>query len=266
MCTVKEKNDLTSLMAIQENKEILNTFFIDHTQDLAEANTSLRLEIEEAEVFNAAVAHDLRTPLATIGICAQAVGRHCGHGLDALCRSHLSNIQAQVDYMNQLISALMNFSRVSRSEIRRQPVDLAAIARTVTTQLRLGEPERRVRFEIPERLMIRGEPFLLQEVMDNLMSNAWKYSAGRDPAVIEVGAEHRHGTTVYFVRDNGVGFKMEDAANLFQIFKRLPGTEAFQGHGVGLAMVQRIIRRHGGRVWAESAAGQGATFYFTVHD
>jgi len=256
--------DLSSLVAIQERTEILNAFPIDDTRDLAVANAALRLAIEEAEAFNAAVAHDLRSPLAAIDMCAQAVSRHCGPLLDKECRSHLSNIVAQTGYMNQLIAALMNFSRVSRRGIQKQPVDLAALARTIATQLRLGEPERRVRFDIPDRLMVSGEPCLLQEVMDNLMGNAWKYSAGREPAVIEVGREHRHGTAVFFVRDNGIGFKMEDAPGLFKIFKRLPGTEAFKGYGVGLAMVQRIIRRHGGRVWAESAAGRGATFYFTV--
>ncbi len=257
-------SDLTALMSVQENTEILNSFFTDHVHELAEANVALRVSIEEAEAFNAAVAHDLRTPLATIDICAQAVSRHCSHLLDAQCRCHLSKILSQADYMNRLIEALMNFSRASRSEIRKQPVDLAAIARVIAEQLRLEEPERPVRFEIQERLTAHGEPCLLHEVMGNLMGNAWKYSAGRDPAVIEVGGMHRYGNPVFFVRDNGIGFDMADAPQLFKVFKRLPGTETFAGYGVGLATVQRIVRRHGGRVWAESTAGAGATFYFTV--
>jgi len=173
-----------------------------------------------------------------------------------------------------LIEDLLNLSRVTRREMDRQPVDLGALAREIAAELQAREPQRQVEFVIAPQMVVQGDAHLLRIALENLVGNAWKFTGKREQARIEVSClphptpplqaeEGREGVT-YFVRDNGVGFDMTYAAKLFAPFQRLHGTEEFPGTGIGLATVQRIITRHGGRIWAEAAVDQGATFYFSL--
>jgi light-regulated signal transduction histidine kinase (bacteriophytochrome) len=187
-----------------------------------------------------------------------------GAGLDDQCSGYLAEIYDGTLRMSQLIDALLKFSCVSRTELRREPVDLSGIARALAKELSRAEPERRVEFHIAEGVMVTGDVGLLRAVMENLLGNAWKYTGKREGAVIEFGALMVAGKPACFVRDNGTGFAMADAGKLFLPFQRLSGSGEFTGHGIGLATVERIIRHHGGRVWAEGEPRKGATFYFAL--
>jgi signal transduction histidine kinase len=164
--------------------------------------------------------------------------------------------------MNRLIDTLLDFSRVTRVEMHRKSVDLSAIAEDVTAELQLAAPECRVMFRIAAGIVVNGDPALLRVVLDNLIGNAWKYAGSREGAVIEFGVTEVDGKRACFVRDNGPGFDMALADKLFLPFQRLAGTDV-EGHGIGLATVERVVRRHGGRIWAESKPGEGASFFFT---
>ena len=166
--------------------------------------------------------------------------------------------------MNELIDALLRFSSLTRSELHLKTVDFSGIANTVAAELALGEPGRRVQFRIAEGITANGDEGLLRVVLENLLGNAWKYTATQEVAVIEFGVTDIDDKAACFVRDNGTGFDMAYAEKLFIPFQRLPGAGAFKGHGIGLATVERIIRRHGGRVWAKGEPGKGACFYFTL--
>jgi signal transduction histidine kinase len=165
--------------------------------------------------------------------------------------------------MKELISSLLEFSRVTHTALRRERIDLSGMAGAVTGDLRLAAPQRAVEIRISKGITGNGDPGLWRSVLDNLIGNAWKFSAGREQTVIEFGRTRKAGRPVYFVRDNGPGFDMALADQLFAPFRRAPET-GVEGHGIGLATVDRIVRRHGGQVWAESAPGAGATFYFTM--
>jgi light-regulated signal transduction histidine kinase (bacteriophytochrome) len=166
--------------------------------------------------------------------------------------------------MAQLIEDLLALSRISRSEMSRAKVDLSEVARAVAAELQTTEPDRQTQFEIADGLDVEGDPRLLRIVLDNLLGNAWKFSAKRNPARIEFGAIGENGTRQFFVRDNGAGFDMTYAHKLFGTFQRLHANEEFAGTGIGLATVQRIINRHGGRISAEGVVGEGATFRFSL--
>ena len=235
----------------------------------SEANlASHALELEaanrELEAFNYTVSHDLRSPLTSIGgFCEVLLGLGKGH-LDDQCKSIIRHICGTVRYMDQLIETLMNFSRLAQCKMTRAKVDLSAVAKAVAAQLRMRNPHRQVHFSIPGKVEVEGDAKLLREVLDNLMDNAWKYTGKQETALIEFGACEISGKTTYFVRDNGPGFDMSQADRLFIPFYRLHSREEFAGHGIGLSSAQRIIQRHGGRIWAEGERGKGATFYFTL--
>lgn len=167
--------------------------------------------------------------------------------------------------MGSLIEALLSLARCARAELKSEKVDLSKMAREIATRIRLHSPDRKADFRIEEDLQVEGDPTLLRIVMENLLSNAWKYTAKTERAVIEFGSSSElDRSDVFFVRDNGAGFDMRYADNLFTPFRRLHRQEDFAGHGVGLATVQRIIHRHGGRIWAHAESGKGATFSFTI--
>jgi signal transduction histidine kinase len=166
--------------------------------------------------------------------------------------------------MMQLIDDLLNLSRVTSGALQLEPVDLTAIARSVCEELQRSNSEREVEFVIADGNPVEGDPRLLRVVIDNLLRNAWKYTSHRPTAKIEFGVQTGDGAAIYFVRDNGVGFDSRSASRLFQPFQRLHSAEEFPGNGIGLATVQRIVRRHGGGVWAESEVGKGAIFYFSL--
>ena len=217
----------------------------------------------ELEAFNYTVSHDLRKPLTVINGYCQVIKELCGNQLDEDCKEYLREVYEGTLRMNRLIDTLLNFSRVARVEMRREKVDLSDMAQEVAAELRLAEPERRVTFRIAEGITADGDAGLLRVVLDNLLGNAWKYTGKREETVIEFGVTEIDGKPACFVRDNG-----PDSTWRMRTSCSFPSSASparrFEGHGIGLATVERIIRRHGGRVWAEGKPGKGATFYFTL--
>jgi PAS domain S-box-containing protein len=249
--------DISEFKRAQEEIVRLNADLELRAAELQNAN-------REMEAFNYTVAHDLRKPLTVINSYCQLIKELCGDKLDEQCLDYLQETYNGTLRMSRLIDTLLNFARLTDIELRREKVDLSTMAQAVAAELIMNEPERRVTFRIVEGLTVNGDPHLLRLVLDNLFGNAWKYTGRREEAVIEFAAREIDGTQAYFVRDNGRGFDMADADLLFIPFKRLPGAEEWRGFGVGLGTVERIIRRHGGKVWAEGAPDKGATFYFIL--
>jgi signal transduction histidine kinase len=226
-------------------------------------------ELEEAnkelDAFSYTVSHDLRTPLSSIDGFSQVLLEDYAATLDARGQDYLQRICKATQRMADLIDALLGLSHVTGAELEREAVDLSALARAIATDLQRREPTRQAEFAIADGLVAHGDARWLGVVLENLFSNAWKFTANRPRARIEFGSLPQHdGSLVFFVRDNGVGFDMAHADKLFRAFQRLHGRTEFRGTGVGLATVQRIIQRHSGRIWAEGAVGEGATFYFTL--
>jgi light-regulated signal transduction histidine kinase (bacteriophytochrome) len=232
-------------------------------EQLQNAHDKLEAANIELEAFNYSVTHDLRRPLTNINGYCQVVKQLCGDKLDEQSKEYIQKIYDGTLRMNGLIDTLLRFSLVTRVEIRRETIDLSAMAKAVATELELAEPERRVTFRIAEGVTVNGDAGLWRIVLDNLIGNAWKYTGKREETVIEFGVTEVDRKPACFVRDNGPGFDMAFADKLFIPFQQLPGTKV-EGHGIGLATVERIVRRHGGRVWAESEPGMGATFLFTL--
>jgi len=229
-----------------------------------ELNTELAHANEELEAFSYAVAHDLRAPLRSIdGFSSVLLCEH-GAALDAGARDCLERVLRATQAMSQMIDDLLMLARVGRTELRRTRVDLGALAQEILETLRLREPGRRVRIELMPGLTTQGDPGLLRIALDNLLGNAWKYTGGRPEARIEFGATTEEDGLVYFVRDNGAGFDMKYAGKLFNAFQRLHTQDEFPGTGIGLATVQRIVRKHAGRIWAQAVVGEGAVFCFTL--
>ncbi len=249
--------DISERKRAEEEIAMLNRKLEVRASELESAN-------RELETFNYSVAHDLRKPLTVINILCQTLEELCGDDLDEECRGYVRESYNSTLRMNGLIEALLIFSRLGHVKPCREKVDISLMAQVAAAELRMAEPERRVTFHLAEGLIVNGDSQLLRVVLDNLLGNAWKYTIERDEAVIEFGAVEIDGKPAYFVRDNGCGFDMADVDKLFAPFQRLPGAEEWRGLGIGLATVERIIRRHGGRVWAEGEPGRGATFFFTV--
>jgi len=270
--------DFTAHKRAEEKIERLNAKLEKRAAELEIANVELKataveldtinLDMEaanrELEAFNYTVAHDLRNPLNVVSSYCQAVKEMCGSTLDAQCRHYLQEAYDGTVRMNRLIEALLNFSRLTHAELKNEKVDLSRLAQEVAEELKRTKTASRVTFQISTAISTNGDQTLLRVVLVNLLENAWKYTDVREEAVIEFGVKEIEGKLVYFVRDNGTGFDNADADKLFIPFQRLPGSEECRGFGIGLATVERIIRRHGGRVWAEGEPGHGATFYFTL--
>jgi signal transduction histidine kinase len=218
----------------------------------------------ELDAFCATVSHDLRSPLAVISSYSQLMQELPSESHTDRCGEFSRIIHEQALRMDALIETLLEFSRLSRIALRLKQVNLSDLAREISADLRQRDPQRTVDLSIDPALTATGDPQLLRLVLQNLLENSWKYTAKRAEGVIEFGATQRQGERVFFVRDNGVGFAMTQASQMFEPFQRLPGTEDFKGSGVGLATVNRIIERHGGRIWAEGEEGVGAIFYFTL--
>jgi PAS domain S-box-containing protein len=218
----------------------------------------------ELESFSYSVAHDLRAPLRGIDGFSQALLEDYAPVLDAEGQRYLNRVRESAQHMAQLIESLLTLAQVTRSDIRRERVLLAELARTTIERLQTAQPARQVQFVIDDELEAVGDPRLLSLVMENLIGNAWKFTRNREGARIEVGSSRDNGQQVFFVRDNGAGFDMSFASKLFGVFQRLHTSAEFEGTGVGLATVQRIITRHGGRIWAHAQLDSGATFSFTL--
>jgi len=231
-----------------------------------ERTAELEAANDELEAFCSSAAHDLRTPIRAITGFTDILLARPVDALPADVRHHISQIHDGSSQMTQLITDLLAFSRLGRQAISRELVEPARLVREVFNELESERKNRRVELRIGPLPTLHGDPALLRVVFVNLLSNAFKYSRPRDPAVIEIGVAPQtdEPTPVIFVRDNGVGFDLQNAEKLFGLFKRLHHAHEFEGTGVGLATVRRIIERHGGRIWAEAAPGAGATFFFTV--
>jgi PAS domain S-box-containing protein len=220
----------------------------------------------ELEAFNYSVAHDLRTPLRGIDGFCQVLLEDYGKTLDVVGQHHLQRVRDAAQHMGRLIDSLLELSRVARGGLRIQRVDLSDLARTTAERLRESQPDRVVEFVIGDGFIEKGDSALLGAAIENLLSNAWKFTRNKPSARIQFGSIQEGGRTVYFVRDNGVGFDMAFASKLFGVFQRLHASSEFEGTGIGLATVQRIVHRHGGRVWAEGKVGEAACFHFTLGD
>lgn len=254
-----------------EEVEQLNRALANMLEDLQASNDSLaqttsRLQAVNQELgsFAYSVSHDLRAPLRSLNGFSQALMEDYAGKLDKTGLDYLQRIQAAANRMGQLIDDLLKLSRLTRSELHREPVNLSAIAGEIAAGLQQSSPDRRVEFTIQPDMVANGDARLLYVVLENLLGNAWKFTGGQSRAKIEFGRTKVDGLPAYFVRDNGAGFNMNYANKLFAPFQRLHTAAQFEGTGVGLATVQRIIHRHGGRVWAKGEVNRGATFYFTL--
>jgi len=234
-------------------------------QGLQQAIIDLKAMNKELEAFSYSVSHDLRAPLRSIDGFSQAVLEDCFDQLDTTGQNYLRRIRTATQRMGHLIDDLLNLSRVTRSDIHFDSVDLSRLASQVVTELQQSQPERQVEFVIQTELTVQGDTHLLRMLLENLLNNAWKFTSRHTQAKIEFGMMlQQENTPVYFVRDDGAGFDMAYANKLFAPFQRLHSVREFPGNGIGLATVQRIVNRHGGRLWAEGLVEQGATFYFTL--
>ncbi|HEY89616.1 MAG TPA: GAF domain-containing protein [Thermoflexia bacterium] len=231
---------------------------------VAERTAELTAVNRELESFSYSVSHDLRAPLRSIDGFSQVLLEDYQEQLDALGKDYLHRVRTAAQQMGRLISDLLRLSRTTRGEMHREEVNLSELVQKIAADLCRLQPARKVEFVIMPDLRAYCDGRLLQAVLENLLGNAWKFSAKHDRARIEFGLQAQDGERVYFVRDDGAGFNMAYADKLFGAFQRLHRMTEFEGNGVGLATVQRIIHRHGGRIWAESAVEKGATFYFTL--
>ncbi|HEB59146.1 MAG TPA: GHKL domain-containing protein, partial [Gammaproteobacteria bacterium] len=216
------------------------------------------------EAFSYSVSHDLRSPLRAIDGFSKALLEDYQDRLDDTALDYLQRVCRGAERMGHLIDDLLQLSRVSRTALEKRSVDLRQLAEEITGKLREREPERQVQIVLGESLTTRGDERLLSIVLENLFENAWKFTRYVAAPHIEFGMVKEGDETVFFVRDNGAGFDMTYADKLFGAFQRLHSAQDFEGTGIGLATVQRIVHRHGGRVWAEAVPGEGATFYFTL--
>lgn len=259
---------LLQLLADQAGVVLEHRRLFEEVHDLngtLERNVSeLRALNDELGSFAYSVSHDLRAPLRTIDGFSQILLEDKGLALGEDGRQHLDRVRAAATRMGSLIDDMLLLSRITRDDMSPRSVDLTALARSVVDDLRAREPHRKVEFESNGALPARGDERLLRIALTNLLANSWKFTRSRDPAHVSFGGETREGEEVFFVKDDGVGFDMRYAQKLFGAFQRLHNMAEFEGTGIGLATVQRIVHRHGGRVWAESAIDKGATFYFTL--
>jgi light-regulated signal transduction histidine kinase (bacteriophytochrome) len=250
--------DITERKEAEAAIERLNRALAQRAAELEAAN-------RELESFSYSVSHDLRAPLRSIGGFSRILLETYADRLDDQGREYVGRVCASCRRMAQLIDDILTLSRLSRTEMRRGAVDLSALARAVVADLQAQEPQRDVTFSIQEEISAVGDERLLRVVLENLLGNAWKYTSHHSCAHIEFGTEQCDGgNKVYFIRDDGAGFDMAYVGKLFGVFQRLHTQTEFPGTGVGLTSVQRIIHRHGGDVWAESAVEAGATFRFTL--
>lgn len=237
----------------------------DRDRALALENVNLQLEAmnEELDAFTHAVSHDLRAPVRRLREFSRAL-LEMPAGQSELASSYLKNIENSSRQMDALIMSLLRLSQATRSQMNIQPVDLSELVESLVLLCRRATPGRQVEVHVQPGMRVYGDQELLRVVLDNLISNAWKYTAKVESARIEVGASKHEGEVVFFVKDNGAGFDMEYADKLFEVFGRLHSQSEFEGTGVGLTTVERVIRRHQGAVWAEAVVGAGASFFFTL--
>jgi light-regulated signal transduction histidine kinase (bacteriophytochrome) len=250
---------------LQKEREVV---LAHANRELAETRAVFVEELErknsELEAFSYSVSHDLRAPLRSIdGFSKLLLDDHAGE-LNVQGQDYLLLVRAAAQRMGELIDDLLSLSRIGRADLIRDRVDLSSMARAALEELKRKDPCRQVTICIEDQLVVEADNGLMRVLLENLLGNAWKFTAKALEARLEVGAEQQDGATVFFIRDTGAGFDMSHAKRLFSPFQRLHTEAEFPGTGIGLATVHRIIDRHGGRIWADGAVDQGATFYFTI--
>jgi signal transduction histidine kinase len=259
----KLEHDIALRLQAEEQIRQLNASL---EQRVHQRTTQLEEAVMEMEAFSYSVSHDLRAPLRAIdGYSHLLLDEHASQ-LDGEGKQYLDNVIQSVQYMSLLIDGLLNLGRVIRAELVHSTLSLSDMAQQIINTLRLNEPDRQVQVQIQPEIVARGDPDLIRTVLDNLLGNAWKFTSKQPQADIGFSAIQREGKTIYRISDNGVGFNLNYAKKLFLPFQRLHRRDEFEGTGIGLATVQRIIQRHGGEIWVEAEEGKGAVFYFTLAD
>jgi signal transduction histidine kinase len=254
----------TDNTARRKAEEAVRQLYAELEQRVIQRTAELETANKELEAFSYSVSHDLRTPLRAVDGYSQAVLEDYGPQLPEGGRRYLQTIREGAQRMGALIDDLLTFARLNRQELNKRAIDTGRLVRDALDELGSPWPDRQVEILVGDLPASSGDPALLKQVWLNLLSNALKYTRKRDKAVVEIGCMKTSGTDTFFVRDNGTGFDMRYADKLFGVFQRLHRAEDYEGTGVGLAIVQRIVHRHGGRVWADAAIDRGATFYFTL--
>lgn len=268
LATIKQQND-----KITEDADLLEQKIAERTGELASANSYLAISNKELDVankeleaFSYSVSHDLRSPLRAIDGFTKALQEDYGDQFDSMAENYMQRIRTASQKMGMLISTLLQLSRVSRKDLEPREIDFSAMCRKICDQLQSNEPNRQIEICIEPNISVYADIKLLEVALDNLIGNAWKYSIYETLAKIDIGCLREQDKTVYFVKDNGAGFDKQYAHDLFTAFKRLHSTDQFEGTGIGLATVSRIIHRHHGDIWATSTLDEGACFYFTLND
>ena len=259
--TVVIVTDITERVKAEQEVLQLNQ---ELAQRVEERTAELRAVNKELEAFAYSVSHDLRAPLRSIDGFSQAVLEDYANSVDDTGKDYLKRIRSGATNMSKLIDDVLSLSRVTRADMERIDVNLSKLGEEAVLDLREAEPNRKVKTIINAQMSAHCDKRLMRIVLQNLLGNAWKFTRLTDDAMIELGVQHTDGEMVYFVRDNGVGFDKEQNEKLFKPFQRLHKADEFEGSGIGLATVQRVIDRHGGRIWAESQMDKGTTFYFTL--
>lgn len=262
--TVTKNRSHAEIAARKRDEEEIRQMNSELERRVLERTSELQFANKEMEAFCYSISHDLRAPLRSIHGYSEIVLQEYANKLDTRGQEYLQRACDSATRMNQLLDDLLRLSVISRGELQREKTDMGELATQIVSGLKSSEPGRVVEFKRCRGLTASGDPRLLQIALSNLLNNAWKFTGRKSEGIIEFGCRDQDNERVFFVRDNGEGFEMEWKHRLFGVFERLHSAKDFPGTGIGLAIVQRIVQRHGGRIWAEGKRNDGATFYFTL--